>query len=151
MKLSTKSEYGLRAMLNIAMNESGAATSITDIAKEESISVAYLEQLLNKLRRQGLLESVRGPKGGYVLSKDRDAITVGDIVKTLEGSLYSVHCVATQDGLQSACKKSKGCVPKLVWLKLAKAVGECLDSITLGELCSEVRKSDHNSEKRRLS
>ena len=151
MKLSTKSEYGLRAMLNIAMNGSEEATSITDISKEEGISVAYLEQLLNKLRHEGLLESIRGPKGGYVLSKDRDSITVGDIVKTLEGPIQPAHCIATKDGLRDACKKSKGCVPKLVWLKLAKAVGECLDSITLGELCSEVRKGDRNSEKRRLS
>lgn len=127
-------------MLNIAMNDTEGATSITDISKEEGISVAYLEQLLNKLRHEGLLESVRGPKGGYVLSKDRDAITVGDIVKTLEGSIHPAHCVATKDGLQDACKKSKGCVPKLVWLKLAKAVGECLDSITLGDLCNEAKR-----------
>ena len=142
MKLSTKSEYGLRAMLNIAMNCGEGATSITDIAKDEGLSVAYLEQLLNKLRRQGLLESVRGPKGGYVLSKDRGAITVGDIVKTLDGPLQPAHCVGTKDGLHVACKKSNGCVPKLVWLKLAKAVGECLDSITLSDLCDEVKKMD---------
>ena len=141
MKLSTKSEYGLRAMLNIAMNDSEVATSITDISKEEGISVAYLEQLLNKLRRQGLLESVRGPKGGYILSRDKSAITVGDIVKTLEGSLYPLHCVATRDGSQSVCKKSKGCIPKLVWIKLAKTIGECLDSISLETLCAETRRA----------
>ena len=141
MKLSTKSEYGLRAMLNIAMNNSEEATSITDIAKEEGLSVAYLEQLLNKLRRQGLLESVRGPKGGYVISRDTGDITVGDIVKTLEGSLYSAQCVATSQGSRNVCKKSNGCVPRLVWVKLAKAIGECLDSITLKELCSEVKKA----------
>ena len=140
VKLSTKSEYGLRAMLNIAMNGAGGATSITDISKEEGISVAYLEQLLNKLRREGLLESVRGPKGGYVLSKNWDSITVGDIVKTLDGPLQPAHCVGTKDGLRAACEKSKGCVPKLVWLKLAKTIGDCLDSITLKELCMEAKK-----------
>lgn len=149
MKLSTKSEYGLRAMLNIAMNGSGGVTSITDISKEEGISVAYLEQLLNKLRRHGLLESVRGPKGGYLLSKDTDAITVGDIVKTLEGSIYPVHCVAAHNGSQSVCKKSKGCVPKTVWIKLAKAVDDCLDSITLGDLCDETIKVDDHYRPRR--
>lgn len=145
MKLSTKSEYGLRAMLNIAMNGSGGATSILDISKEEGISVAYLEQLLNKLRREGLIESIRGPKGGYVISKDTDEITVGNIVKTLEGSLYTVHCVSTQKGAHDACKKSKGCVPKLVWLKLAKTIGDCLESITLKDLCAEAKKIDRNS------
>ena len=140
MKLSTKSEYGLRAMLNIAMNGSGGATSIANISKKEGISVAYLEQLLNKLRREGLIESIRGPKGGYLLSKDTGSITVGDIVKTLEGSLYPAHCVAAQKGSQGICKKSNGCVPKLVWLKLAKTISDCLDSITLAELCNEAKK-----------
>lgn len=147
MKLSTRSEYGLRAMLNIAADSSGNATSITDIAREEGISVAYLEQILNKLRRQGLIASIRGPKGGYILSKDRNAITVGDIVKTLEGNVYSVKCVATKKGVR-ACKKSSGCVPKLVWLKLAKTIGDCLDAITLEELCMETKKLGGNSKKR---
>ena len=69
MKLSTKSTYGLRAMLNIALKKSGGAVSITDIAKSEGISVTYLEQLLNILKHKGLLQSIRGPKGGYVLSR----------------------------------------------------------------------------------
>ncbi len=128
-------------MLNIAMKSSNGATSITDISKEEGISVAYLEQLLNKLRHEGLVESIRGPKGGYILSKSTGSITVGDIVKTLEGSIYPVHCVATRNGSQNACKKSKGCVPKTVWLRLAKAVNDCLESITLGDLCDEARKT----------
>ncbi len=145
MKLSTKSEYGLRAMLNIAMNGSGATTSVTDISKEEGISVAYLEQILNKLRRQGLLDSVRGSKGGYVLLRRWDAITVGDIVKTLDGPLQPAHCVGTKDGSRAACKKSKGCVPKLVWLKLAKAVRECLESITLKDLCAEAKSISRKS------
>jgi Rrf2 family protein len=140
MKLSTKSEYGLRAMLNIAMNNSDSAVSITDISKKEGISVAYLEQLLNKLRHEGLVESVRGPKGGYLLSKDSGDITVGDIVKTLEGSLYPAYCIAAHSGSGSTCKKSKRCIPKLVWLKLAKAIGDCLDSITLEDLCAQTRE-----------
>ena len=141
MKLSTKSEYGLRAMLNIAMNGSDSAISIKDISKKEGISVAYLEQLMNKLMHNGLVESIRGPKGGYRLSKETDAITVGDIVKTLEGDLYPVHCVAIQKGSRNTCKKSKGCVPKLVWMKLAKTIGDYLDSITLEELCAQDRRS----------
>jgi len=127
-------------MLNIAMNGAEKTTSVTDISKEEGISGAYLEQLLNKLRREGLIESIRGPKGGYILSKDTGSITVGDIVKTLEGSVYPAHCVATHSGSQGSCKKSKGCVPKTVWIRLAKAVDDCLESITLKELCVEAKK-----------
>ncbi|MFA5143235.1 MAG: Rrf2 family transcriptional regulator [Candidatus Omnitrophota bacterium] len=140
MKLSTKSTYGLRAMLNIAMSDPGAAISITGIAGKEGISVAYLEQLLNKLRRAELIKSVRGARGGYLLSRNSGSITVGDIVKTLEGSFYPVHCIGPHKGSRNVCKKASGCVPKLVWLKLARAVGECLDSITLEDLCAEARK-----------
>ena len=141
MKLSTKSTYGLRAMLNIAMSGADGVVSITDISKKEGISVAYLEQLLNKLRHRGLIDSIRGPKGGYVLSKNTSGITVGDIVTALEGNIYPVHCIAAGKGAR-ACKKSSGCVPKLVWMKLAKSISDCLDSITLKELCAEAKKLD---------
>ena len=140
MKLSTKSTYGLRAMLNIALGKDHDAISITDISRNEGISVAYLEQLLNKLRRNGLIQSIRGPKGGYLLSQDARDITVGDIVKTLENSIYPVHCVSTKKDLTNACKRSKGCIPKIVWLKLAKTVSDCLESITLEDLCAEANK-----------
>ena len=146
MKLSTKSTYGLRAMLTIAANGKRHATSITDIAKKEVISVTYLEQLLNKLRRSGLVASVRGPKGGYVLSKSASAITVADIVRTLEGSIYPVDC-ATRGTDGDSCKRGKSCVPKLVWHKLAKAINDCLESVTLEDLCDEAVKID----RRRIS
>ena len=142
MKLSTKSTYGLRAMLAIALNGEERATSIADIAEKEGISVAYLEQLLNKLRRQGLVASVRGPKGGYVLTKASGKITVADIVKSLEGSIYPVHCVSPQNGPVSACRRGRSCVPKLVWHKLARAINDCLESVTLRDLCVEAAKID---------
>lgn len=138
MKLSTKSTYGLRAMLNIAMVSKGTV-SITDIARREGISVAYLEQLLNKLRRSGLIKSVRGPKGGYMLAKDASDITVSDVVDTLEGGIYPVHCVGSKRRMAGSCKKSEGCVPKIVWQKLAKAINDCLQSINLADLCREVK------------
>lgn len=148
MKLSTKSTYGLRAMLNIALQGDRLATSITNIAKEEGISVAYLEQLLNKLRHKGFVESIRGPKGGYVLSKRADKITVGDIVNTLEGKIYPAHCVSVLKD-SNICKKSKGCVPKIVWLRLAKAISDCLGSITLEDLCAEAKKINSHSKRQR--
>ncbi|MCM8760533.1 MAG: Rrf2 family transcriptional regulator [Candidatus Omnitrophica bacterium] len=137
MKLSTKSTYGLRAMLAIAMKDKNTATSINDISGAEGISVAYLEQLLNRLRRHGLVESVRGPKGGYILSRRPSEITVADIVKTLEGNIYPVHCVSPKNGPLSACSRGASCVPKIVWHKLARAISDCLESITLEDLCAE--------------
>jgi len=111
-----------------------------DISRREGISVAYLEQLLNKLRHDGLIESVRGPKGGYVLSKDASDITVADVVRTLEGGIYPVHCVGPQKNGMNICKRNKGCVPKIVWNKLAKAISDCLESITLADLCAEAKR-----------
>jgi Rrf2 family protein len=140
MKLSTKSTYGLRAMLNIALKEDRKAVSITDIARREGISVSYLEQLLNKLRHEGFIKSMRGPKGGYMLSKGVGDITVFDIVKALEGGIYPVHCVGDSASNGKNCIKNKGCVPKMVWHKLADAISECLESITLKDLCAESKK-----------
>lgn len=144
MKLSTKSTYGLRAMVAIALNEAGAATSIAEISRKEEISVAYLEQLLNKLRRKGLVESIRGARGGYVLSRSASDITVADIVNTLEGSVYPVGCAATAKDAVS-CSRGRSCAPKLVWHKLAKAISDCLESVTLEDLRAEAEKIDHRS------
>jgi Rrf2 family protein len=140
MKLSTKSTYGLRAMLNIALGEEKAPVSINDIARKEGISVAYLEQLLNRLRRAGLIESIRGPKGGYRLADNPDKLTVRDIVKTLDGDIVPVHCIEAKKSPKGVCKRTKGCVPKIVWFKLHKAIDDCLNSITLEDLCRETRK-----------
>jgi len=144
MRLSTKSTYGLRAMLNVAMESDGAAVSISDISKKEGISVQYLEQLLNKLRREGLIESVRGPKGGYMLSKDPGNITVADIVKALEGEIRLSHCVSSAKSPGASCKNTRSCVPKLVWLKLSNAISDCLESMTLEDLCGKARKIGGN-------
>jgi Rrf2 family protein len=140
MRLSTKSTYGLRAMLNIALNGRTGAMSVADISRREGISTAYLEQLLNRLRRASLIKSVRGPKGGYVLLRGAADITVGDIVKALEGGIYPAHCVSADPSVYAVCRKSKGCVPKIVWHKLYKAINDCLESMTLKDLCAEAKK-----------
>lgn len=127
-------------MLNVAMESDGSAVPISDISKKEGISVQYLEQLLNKLRHEGLIESVRGPKGGYTLSRNADKITVADIVKALEGEICLSHCVSSAKSPGANCKKTRSCVPKLVWLKLSNAINDCLESMTLEDLCCEARK-----------
>jgi len=130
-------------MLSIALRSGEGATSITDINQSEGISVSYLEQLLNKLRRNGLITSIRGPKGGYILTRVPKKITVADIVTALEGDIYPVHCIGGHKDWEKFCKKGKGCVPKIVWVKLAKAIKECLESVTLDDLCCEARKIDN--------
>jgi Rrf2 family protein len=129
-------------MLAIAINGKKEATSIADIAEKEAISVAYLEQLLNKLRRRGLVSSMRGPRGGYILAKRSADITVSDIVKALEGGIYPVHCVSARKMPGGGCRMAKSCVPKLVWVKLAKAINDCLKSVTLEDLCAEAARME---------
>ncbi len=139
MKLSTKSTYGLRAMVDIALMFEKGAVPIREIAGKETISVAYLEQLLNRLRRSGLIKSVRGPAGGYVLSKRPERVSVRDIVAALEGTIAPVPCVAYKGIMAKKCGRSKTCVTKAVWTKLTKAIDECLASVTLKDLCDEAR------------
>lgn len=142
MRLSTKSTYGLRAMVNIACGSQKGSTSIMDISKREGISVSYLEQLLNKLRREGLVKSIRGPKGGYVLSKDPARITVGDVVRTLEGDISPVYCITSKKTFKNICRIEKRCVTKDVWARLAKAIDDCLESMTLEDLCEKAKEID---------
>ena len=138
MKLSTKSTYGLRAMVNIALEQDKkGSVSIKEISKKEGISSVYLEQLLNKLRREELVRSVRGPSGGYMLSRKPGSITVGDIVKSLEGSIAPVDCASGREGFRVVCNKNKNCAARIVWTKLAKAIEDCLESVTLADLCNK--------------
>ncbi len=142
MRLSTKSTYGLRAMVNLALSYNKGALPISEIAAREDISVSYLEQLLNKLRRHGVIKSQRGPRGGYALSRGPAMITVGDIVRVLEGDTAPVYCVANKKGSIRFCDRSKRCVAKGVWEKLGKAIDGVLDSVTLADLVHEVKPEE---------
>lgn len=126
--------------MDIALECDKGSISIMDISRKEGISVAYLEQLLNRLRREGLLKSIRGPKGGYILSKKPNKITVGDVVKTLEGGISPIYCITSQKDLKNICKRSRMCVTKGVWAKLAKAMDDCLESMTLEDLCNKAKR-----------
>ncbi|MBL7071835.1 MAG: Rrf2 family transcriptional regulator [Candidatus Omnitrophica bacterium] len=138
MGISTKSTYGIRAMFELALHHGRNPISVSYISGRESISIPYLEQLLSKLRRNGLVRSVRGPKGGYILSKKPKDITVGDIVRILDGGITPVHCVNSNN--KKNCKMIDKCVTKTVWKKLKNAVDETLDSVSLKDLCSDAKK-----------
>lgn len=98
MKLSTKGRYGLRAMIDLASHEEEGAVSIASISERQNISESYLEQLVRPLRKAGFIESVRGAGGGYVLAKPADSISVGDVLRVLEGGLEAVTC-SVNEGL----------------------------------------------------
>ncbi|WP_286677084.1 Rrf2 family transcriptional regulator, partial [Aminobacterium sp. EBM-42] len=112
MKLSTKTRYGLRALLELARQYDGRTPlSITDIASKENISERYLEQLFLKLRRDGLIESVRGPQGGYLLSRAPMEITVAEVVEVLEGNIQIADCLEGPE-----CMRESACPARKLWL-----------------------------------
>ncbi|MBE5759035.1 MAG: Rrf2 family transcriptional regulator [Clostridiales bacterium] len=137
MKLSTKGRYGLRAIIDLAMNGQDGPVPISSIASRQSLSESYLEQLMAKLKKAGLVTSIRGAQGGYFLAKSSDEISVGDILRALEGDINPVDCIAlTQDG-KLKCKNSSLCVSKYVWKRINDSITETVDAIKLSTLLEE--------------
>lgn len=138
MKLSTKGRYGLRAMIDLADYSEEMPQSIASIAARQSISDSYLEQLMAKLKKAGLIESIRGSQGGYILAKESKNISVGDILRALEGDLTPVKC--SELGGNNVCSGSDSCVTKNVWKRINDSIQDAVDSILLSELVEDNRK-----------
>jgi len=137
MKLSTRGRYGLRAMLDLALDAEKGPKTIHAIAKRQEISERYLEQLLIPLKQSGLVKSVRGSQGGYILGRAPEEISVGDIIRVLEGPLSPVDCVSEQN--PDDCKRADICVTRTVWTKVRDCIAEVLDSYSLQDLVNEAR------------
>ena len=133
MKISTKGRYGLRAVIDIAIHGENEPVSLSDIAIRQDISMSYLEQLIAKLRQAHIVTSVRGAKGGYSLAASRDKISVGDILRTLEGDLAPVNCSeVTENGVP--CKESDQCITKIVWKRIGDSINHAVDNLMLSDL-----------------
>lgn len=139
MRLSTRARYGVAAMYELAGREPGAAVPLRDIAASQVLSESYLEQLFLALRRGGLVRSVRGAQGGYTLAKDAAEITVGDILRVLEGPIAPVPCVAPGVGRKDRCTRHsfQQCPTRPVWDRLADCMARVLDGITLADLAGD--------------
>ncbi len=140
MKISTRGRYGLRAMIDLALHEDGKAIPLRVIAERENISEQYLEQLFANLRKSGLVKSVRGAHGGYLLNKNPKDITAGDIFRVLEGPVSPVNCV--QEDYE--CKQSEECATHELWNILSNQIEEVLDSHTLEDLKNKAEKIKSN-------
>ncbi len=138
MKLSTKGRYGLRALLDVAQNGGTEPVSITSISERQGISERYLEQLMSKLKKAGLIQSIRGASGGYILGKALEEISVGDILRALEGSLDPVECSGLLE--EGGCQSADSCVTKYVWQKINTSINQTVDQINLAELVEESKK-----------
>jgi len=130
MKLSTKSRYGTRMMLDLAKHYHEGPVQIGHIAIREDISVKYLEQLIIPLKKAQLIESVRGPRGGHMLAKSPDKITVGEIVRVLEGGIELTRCIENPD----ACERTGSCMTRSIWKEAAKAMHDKLNASTLASI-----------------
>ena len=130
MKLSTRSRYGTRMMLDLAQRYNEGPVQIGQIAKRQNISVKYLEQLVIPLKKARFIKSVRGPKGGHMLAKSPEGITVGQIVDVHEGGLHLSVCL----GDAEICERSEDCLIRDTWDEATKAMFDKLNSITLAKL-----------------
>lgn len=127
MKVSQRTEYGIRAMVALAANYEAGPLSIPDIASREALPEPFLEQLMGDLRRAGLVQSTRGSRGGYRLAEEPGSVSVGSIVEVLEGSLSPARCT-------DACVKRKGCSTRSVLDMIEESISSTLESVRLGDL-----------------
>ncbi len=133
MKLSMRGRYGIHAMYDLAGHYDAGPRPIKAIAESQSIPEAYLEQLFAALRRDGLVTSARGAQGGYRLSRPPGEITVGDVLRCLEGGLNLVDCLEEDGG----CEKRCGCPTRLVWLRIRDGLSRVVDGITLQDMLDD--------------
>ncbi|MBW3631472.1 MAG: Rrf2 family transcriptional regulator [Chloroflexi bacterium] len=136
MKVSSRGEYGVRAMVALAKNYGDGPMSIAAVSKASSVPTAYLEQLIGPLRRAGLVKSTRGAHGGYQLTRDPYEVRVGDVYRVMEGPVAPMECVS-EDISEQTCPLIAGCETRPVWLQMRDAIANTLDSTTLGDLISQ--------------
>ncbi|MCL0081202.1 Rrf2 family transcriptional regulator [Peptococcaceae bacterium] len=135
MKLSTKGRYGLKAMFDLALHYGDIPIPLKVVAERQCVSENYLEQLIAVLRKAGMVNSVRGAQGGYVLAKKPEQITVGDIIRVMEGSIAPLDCV--KEGEAVDCIQFEHCVSRNVWLRVRDSITDVLDTTTLADMCRE--------------
>lgn len=135
MKLSTKGRYGLLAMIDLANHINDGPISIKSISERRGISENYLEQIIAVLKKNGLVKSSRGAQGGYEVGMELDQISVGNILRALEGDLNLVDCVTVNENKK--CDESGGCPTKFIWKKITDSINDVVDHISLMDLVNE--------------
>ena len=144
MRLSTRGRYGLKAMFQLARHYGEGPIPLNSIASAQELSENYLEQLVSSLRKAGLLNSVRGAQGGYMLAKPPNNITVGNILRVLEGDMAPADCVIDN---ANGCEREESCVTKLVWMQIRDSINQVIDSISLQDMLDEQAQMKSNQTK----
>jgi Rrf2 family transcriptional regulator, cysteine metabolism repressor len=140
MKISTRTRYGMRAILELAVAYKATPLQIKVIAERQDISAKYLEQLIAIIKAAGLVRSLRGPHGGYVLAKPPQDIKLSEIFRVLEGPVLTVECVENEQ----ACPKYADCVTRQLWIEVNEAILNVLENKTLADLVEMVEKEKMN-------
>jgi Rrf2 family transcriptional regulator, cysteine metabolism repressor len=145
MMFSTKAEYGVRVLVELARRDGDAPVSLSEIADHDELPLAYLEHLMARLRKAGLVESRRGARGGYLLARPAEEITMAEVVEALEGSIAPIECItATTDGTL-VCTREKDpdhvCPTKLLWTRVQGSIVRTLGDMTLADLVRPPRTS----------
>jgi Rrf2 family protein len=135
MKLSTRTRYGIRAVIELAATDSKKPVQLKVIAKRQDISVKYLEQLMNALRSGGIVRSMRGARGGYILAKPPNQIKLGEVFSCLEGPVITAECVEDED----YCRRAADCAARLLWIQVEEAIKNVLDSVTVQDLLDRAK------------
>lgn len=136
----------MRALIDLAAQDDDKQITLKSIAERQGISEHYLEQLIAPLKKAGIVKSIRGAQGGYILNKPADKITVGDIMRLLENSLYPVDCLSDKENVTCGTGNCDSCVTKPIWEKLYESMNEVMESISLMDLVMEY-KGNTNTEK----
>jgi Rrf2 family transcriptional regulator, cysteine metabolism repressor len=143
MILSTKGRYGLKMMYEFALNYGIGPMSLKEVAQKQQLSETYLEQLIAHLKKAGLVTSVRGAQGGYELIRKPEEITVGEIIRVLEGPLAPSECVVDDE---PECSKAEYCVTRLLWEKIMESINNVIDSITLNDMVNDYYRLQQKKE-----
>ena len=132
MRLTTKGRYAVTAMLDLAIHDRSGPVTLADIAQRQGISLSYLEQLFAQLRRRGLVNSTRGPGGGYQLGRDPEAIAIADVIRAVDESVDATRC-----GGKENCQGQERCLTHDLWEDLSQQIYEFLDRIHLAQLVAK--------------
>jgi Rrf2 family transcriptional regulator, iron-sulfur cluster assembly transcription factor len=139
MRLSTKSRYGVRALFDIAYHSGEAPAQIKTISQRQGITPRYLEQIFQKLKRAGIVKSIRGPRGGYYLARKPEEIAVGDVIRAMEEMIEPVFCARPPKGRARKCRRESKCPAQRIWTEAGQRLGDYLDSVSLAQMCGMAR------------
>ena len=138
MKLSTRSRYGTRALLDLARHEGGNPVQLKEIAGRQEISLHYLEHIIAPLVGAGIIKSIRGARGGLQLTRQPKDVKLGEVIQLLEGVITPVDCI----GDPASCKRAELCVTRDVWCEMKKAIDATLDAVTLQDLLEKQKRKE---------